>query len=94
MPTVEVNRAVNAQDVAAKAADYCLDKLLNLQEGKRVVNFALTGGTVGILTLKAIAENSKVNQLDLNKIHFWFGKTDQVFKNYLTRKRKYYDNRK
>ena len=73
MATVEVNRAINAQDVAAKAADYCLDQLLNLQEGKTVVNFALTGGTVGILTLKAIAENSKVNQLDLNKIHFWFG---------------------
>lgn len=73
MQSVEIRRAINAQDVATLAAAEIastLDRLLDKQE---VVHFALTGGTVGIKTLATLADNANFAKLDLTRIHIWWG---------------------
>lgn len=70
MQTVEIIRAHDGFDVANQAADLILARLLS---AKGMFHLALTGGTVGILTLKALATREEVADIDLRKIHFWFG---------------------
>ncbi len=70
MQSVEIHRASNAQDVAEQAATEILDRLSKAQ-GR--YNLCLTGGTVGILTLKHLAEKPDLQNLNLQNVHFWFG---------------------
>jgi 6-phosphogluconolactonase len=70
MQSVEIWRAVNSQDVAGKAANLVLDRI---KQTKAEINIALTGGTVGILTLKQLSVLAKNESVDWSKVQFWFG---------------------
>jgi 6-phosphogluconolactonase len=71
--SVEIRRAVNAQDVAAQASLEITESIKQLLLKPGVVNVALTGGTVGIKTLEALAENDEFQGLDFTRVHFWWG---------------------
>lgn len=73
MQSVEIRRAVNAQDVATLAAAEIVSALEGLLLKQEVVHFALTGGTVGIKTLATLSENADFAKLDLTRLHFWWG---------------------
>lgn len=73
MTEVEIRRAINASDVAEQASHYIAQELQQLLKTKPLVHFCLTGGTVGILTLKHLATNEQFNALDFARIHVWFG---------------------
>ena len=73
MQSVEIRRAINAQDVATLAAAEIVSTLEGLLAKQEVVHFALTGGTVGIKTLAALADNADFAKLDLTRLHFWWG---------------------
>ena len=73
MKSVEVRRAVNAADVASQAADEIIESLALVLKLKGSAHLALTGGTVGILTLKVLGEKENLKALDFSKVHFWWG---------------------
>jgi len=73
MQSVEVRKAINALDVARQAADEIVSSLTSILDTKETANVALTGGTVGILTLEVLARSQASNQIDFSKVHFWWG---------------------
>ena len=73
MSSVEIRKAINASDVADQAVHVVTIELQRLLKAKSKVHFALTGGTVGILTLKHLAANEDFLAQDLTKVHIWFG---------------------
>ena len=73
MSVVEVNKALNAADVADRGADELYKVILKLQSKQERIDVGLTGGTVGILTLKHFADRNDLASLDLTRVHFWFG---------------------
>ncbi|MFM8927436.1 MAG: 6-phosphogluconolactonase [Rhodoluna sp.] len=68
--SVETRKAVNAQDVAEQASLEILDRL---QNHKDTFHIALTGGTVGILTLKHLSQNAGIATVDFSDVQIWFG---------------------
>jgi 6-phosphogluconolactonase len=73
MSNVQVNRFKDASEVAAFAAEYFVTRLGKLLADKASVNVMLTGGTVGIATLAAIAEREDAHLLDWSRVHVWWG---------------------
>ena len=73
MQSVEIRRAVNASDVADQAAVEIIKSLKELLGKQEAVHLALTGGTVGIKTLVSMAQSPELEQLDLERIHIWWG---------------------
>ena len=73
MKSVEVRRAVNAQDVATQAAAEVVETIVAVLSHKATAHVALTGGTVGILTLETLGKSFLEHQIDLSKVHFWWG---------------------
>jgi len=71
--STEIRRAANGQEVAQLAAREIIETLEQALANKPVVNVALTGGTVGILTLAVLAEQPDLSRLDLSRVHFWWG---------------------
>jgi len=71
--SVEIRRAVNAADVAQQAAVEIIASLKELLSKQETVHLALTGGTVGIKTLEALAQEPEFAELDLNQTHIWWG---------------------
>jgi len=71
--SVEIRRAVNAADVAQQAAGEIIASLKELLSKQETVHLALTGGTVGIKTLEALAQEPEFAELDLNQTHIWWG---------------------
>jgi len=68
-----VNRLPDAQAVASTAADAFVSKVLDLLGNKDEIHVSLTGGTVGILTLKMIGEHARVSEIDWDRINIWWG---------------------
>ena len=68
-----VNRFKDAESLAKAAAEAFVTKLADLTAEKSVVNVMLTGGTIGIATLSAIAEREDAHLLDWSKVHIWWG---------------------
>lgn len=68
-----VNRLKDAESVAQAAAEYFVGRLAELIARKPQVHVMLTGGTVGIATLSAIAQREDAHLLDWSKVHFWWG---------------------
>jgi 6-phosphogluconolactonase len=60
---------VLAQAVAARL----LTRLLDLQSVRRPVHLVLTGGTVGIKTLAAVAASPVRDAVDWSGVHVWWG---------------------
>ena len=71
--STEIRRAANGPEVAQLAAREIIETLEQVLVSKPVVNVALTGGTVGILTLAVLAEQPDLSRLDLSRVHFWCG---------------------
>jgi len=79
--SVEIRRAVNAADVAEQAAIEIISTLKHCLSKLDAVHLALTGGSVGIKTLVSISESPELNQLDLSRIHIWWGDERYVAEN-------------
>lgn len=72
-PRTEIRQAINAEDVAQQASREILDSIFLALETKPTVHIALTGGSVGILTLAKLAEQPDLDRVDFNRVHFWWG---------------------
>jgi 6-phosphogluconolactonase len=59
--------------VAATAAEAFVEHLTEVLAQKAEAHVVLTGGTVGIKTLAAIAVADGVQDVDFERIHFWWG---------------------
>jgi 6-phosphogluconolactonase len=73
MKSVEIRRADNAADVAKQAAIEIISTINQALKKQETFNIALTGGTVGILTLQVLGQQEELVDLDLSKVHFWWG---------------------
>lgn len=73
MQSVEIRKAINAIDVASQATNEILDTIAEVLSKKDVAHVALTGGTVGILTLEVLAKAIAEKNVSLSKVHFWWG---------------------
>ena len=73
MKSVEVRKAVNGMDVAEQAAVEIVETLRSVLASKPDAHIALTGGTVGILTLQVLPNAISESQLDISNVHFWWG---------------------
>jgi 6-phosphogluconolactonase len=73
MKSVEVRKAINSSDVAQQAAHEVVETLIGTLKIKETANIALTGGTVGILTLDVLSKIVEKNQIDFSRVHFWWG---------------------
>ena len=68
-----VNRFKDADSLARGAAEEFVTKLASLISEKPSVNIMLTGGTIGIATLAAIADREDAHLLDWSSVHIWWG---------------------
>ena len=68
-----VNRFKDADSLARGAAEEFVTKLASLISEKPNVNIMLTGGTIGIATLAAIADRADAHLLDWSSVHIWWG---------------------
>jgi len=66
---VHADRAALAGSVAARF----LTKMIDLLDERSEVHVVLTGGSVGIETLSAIAAHPGRDQIDWNRVHVWWG---------------------
>ena len=73
MKSVEVRKAINASDVAQQAAHEVVETLTAVLKVKQEAHIALTGGTVGILTLNVLSSLEDKSQIDFSRVHFWWG---------------------
>jgi 6-phosphogluconolactonase len=67
-----VNRFKTAADVAQHASADLFEFVKTKLETKDRVDIAVTGGTIGIATLAA-AKHLPFNELDLSRLHIWWG---------------------
>jgi len=81
MTEVEVILFDDAAALADAAASSCLLRLSHLLAEKAEVHLVLTGGTVGIATLAAMASNPLCSTVDFGKVHFWWGDERFVARN-------------
>ena len=58
--------------LAADAVTRILDIIEHVLSERTIAHISLTGGTMGIATLKAWAENERVKDIDWSRVHFWF----------------------
>ncbi|MEV7971703.1 6-phosphogluconolactonase [Cellulomonas sp. NPDC089187] len=63
----------DATILAEATAARLLTKLIDLQSGKSPVHIGLTGGTVGIATLAAVARSEARHAVDWTGVHLWWG---------------------
>lgn len=63
----------DAESLAHAAAARIITALIDLQSSQRPVHLVLTGGTVGIATLAALAESPARRSVDWSGIHLWWG---------------------
>jgi 6-phosphogluconolactonase len=73
MSTEVVNRFKDGAAVADGAAEKFVTHVAELLATKDLVHVMLTGGTVGIATLRSIAEREDAHLLDWSRIHVWWG---------------------
>jgi 6-phosphogluconolactonase len=63
----------DARVLAEAAAARLLTRILDLQSVRSPVHMVLTGGTVGIATLAAVAKNPVRDAVDWSGVHLWWG---------------------
>lgn len=73
MKSVDVRKAINSLDVARQASLEIVETLRIVLAKKHEAHIALTGGTVGILTLQVLPQAISESQLDITNVHFWWG---------------------
>jgi 6-phosphogluconolactonase len=57
----------------AAIAARLITKLVDVQDKHGEATVVLTGGTVGIGTLKAVADSAAAPAVDWSKVNFWWG---------------------
>lgn len=73
MSQTVVNRFKDANALAAGAAEEFVTRLGQLLEELPQVHVQVTGGTIGIATLAAIADREDAHLLDWSRVHVWWG---------------------
>jgi 6-phosphogluconolactonase len=68
-----VNRFKDADSLARGAAEEFVTRLSQLLLELPEVHIQLTGGTIGIATLAAIADREDAHLLDWSRVHVWWG---------------------
>jgi len=68
-----VNRFKDADSLARGAAEEFVTRLSELLAELPEVHIQLTGGTIGIATLAAIADREDAHLLDWSRVHVWWG---------------------
>ncbi len=68
-----INRFETPEAVAEAAANAALERLAELTASADTVHIAVTGGTVGILTLATWSDHPARDGIDYSKVHFWWG---------------------
>jgi 6-phosphogluconolactonase len=68
-----VNRFKDADSLARGAAEEFVTRLGQLLSELSEVHIQVTGGTIGISTLAAIAEREDAHFLDWSRVHIWWG---------------------
>ena len=63
----------DADSVAETAAQAFVEHLSEVLSQKAEAHVVLTGGTVGIKTLAAIATTAGLDDVDVGRVHFWWG---------------------
>ena len=58
--------------LATDAVTRILDIIEHVLTERTIAHVSLTGGIMGIATLKAWAENKRVKDIDWSRVHFWF----------------------
>lgn len=70
---VRINLHPSFDVLAATTAARLITKLLDVQNERGEATVVLTGGTVGIATLKAIVASPACPAVDWSKVNFWWG---------------------
>lgn len=73
MNSVEIRKADSALDVAKQASAVILASIESALGKQDVFHIALTGGTVGILTLEVLSKAEQLHKIEWSKVHFWWG---------------------
>lgn len=73
MTNTVVNRFKDADSLARGAAEEFVTRLQALLKELPEVHIQLTGGTIGIATLAAIADREDAHLLDWARVHVWWG---------------------
>jgi 6-phosphogluconolactonase len=68
-----VNRFKDSESLAKGAAEEFVTRLAQLLEELPEVHIQVTGGTIGIATLAAIATREDAHLLDWSRVHVWWG---------------------
>jgi 6-phosphogluconolactonase len=70
MSKVEILVLSNRDELVAKASQMIFERVKSLSLSQQDYHVALTGGTVGTLTLEALSELT--NDIDLSRLHIWW----------------------
>lgn len=70
-PRVKIHSGFDA--LASTAAGRLIDRLASVQNRRGEATLVLTGGTLGIAILKAVADAPNVADVDWSKVNFWWG---------------------
>ncbi|NYE94181.1 6-phosphogluconolactonase [Psychromicrobium silvestre] len=70
---VRINIHPSFDVLAATTAARLITKLLDVQNERGEATVVLTGGTVGIATLKAVVDSPACSAVDWSKVNFWWG---------------------
>ena len=73
MSETQVLLCDDAAAVAQTAAESFITHIAEVLEHKAEAHVVLTGGTVGIKTLAAIADCDNLSDVDFTRVHFWWG---------------------
>jgi 6-phosphogluconolactonase len=71
--SVVVNRFKDGDSVARNVAEAFFVKMDEVLATKPEAHVAVTGGTVGIASLREIAANERAATFDFNRVNFWWG---------------------
>ena len=71
--TVELQVLPAKDDVIAEVADRAVKLLARLSTERTRVDVCLTGGSVGIGILAAMADHPEVGSMDVQRLHWWWG---------------------
>ncbi|WP_434620846.1 6-phosphogluconolactonase [Arthrobacter sp. A5] len=70
---VRINIHPTFEVLAATTAARLITRLLDVQSDRGEATVVLTGGSVGIATLKAVADSPAYPAVDWSKVNFWWG---------------------